>query len=164
MASSDTLIVFTAAHGSPSSTNPATFDQKGQLLVLDFDTTTGETAYFDGIMPQHYAGTTGVTVYVHWAAEATSGTVGWLVAFERIGDGQHDIDTEWGGAANNTVTATTVPGTQGFVDITSTTFTDGADMDSVAVGEAFRLRIVRDVATDTAAADANLVAVEIRET
>ena len=37
-------------------------------------------------------------------------------------------------------------------------------MDSVAVGEAFRLKITRDAASDDATGDAEILAVEIRET
>ena len=62
------------------------------------------------------------------------------------------------------MTAATVPGTSGHVDITNVAVTDGANLDSIAVGESFRLRIRRNVATDTAAGDAELVAVELKET
>ena len=51
-----------------------------------------------------------------------------------------------------------------LVDVVSISFTDGADMDSVAAGEAFRLKVTRDGVSDTAAGDAELMAVEIRET
>jgi len=162
MASGDTLVVFTPLHNEPPASNAATIDLRNQHPVLDFDTTTGESAVFSTIMPRNYAGG-GVTVYVHWAAStATTGTIGWLVGFERIGTAL-DIDAD-SFAADNTVTAATVSGTSGIVVITNTTFTDGADMDSVAVGEAFRLKITRDVAGDSAAGDAELLAVEIKET
>jgi hypothetical protein len=54
--------------------------------------------------------------------------------------------------------------TSGNVDIVNVTFTDGADMDSVAVGEGFRMKITRDAASDTATGDAELRFVEIKET
>jgi len=85
------------------------------------------------------------------------------VAWERIGDQQQDIDSD-GFAAANSVDNTTVPGTSGNVDIVNVTFTDGADMDSVAVGEGFRLKVTRDAASDTASGDAELLRVEIKET
>jgi hypothetical protein len=50
------------------------------------------------------------------------------------------------------------------VDITNVAVTDGANIDSIAVGESFRIRVRRDVANDDAAGDAELVAVELRET
>ena len=46
----------------------------------------------------------------------------------------------------------------------SVAFTNGTDMDSVAAGEAFRIKLTRDAVSDTAAGDAELHAVEIRET
>jgi hypothetical protein len=163
MASGDTLLVFTALHNSPPASNPATFNVRNATPVLEFDTTTQESAVFVGVLPRHYAGG-GITVSVHWAAKtATSGTIGWDVAFERIGDSQQDLDSD-GFATAQTITATTVPGTSGHVDITSVAVTNGANLDSLAIGEAFRLRIRRDVANDNAADDAQLLAVDLRET
>lgn len=130
---------------------------------MDFDTTTGETAFFSAVLPRNYA-SGGITVYVHYAAtSATSGTIGWLIAFERIGDGSQDIDAD-GFASDQTITAVTVPATSGNVDIVNVAITDGANIDSIAVGEGFRLRITRDVANDTATDDAELVAIELKET
>ena len=164
MASGDTLAIHLPSSNEPPSTNFATLDLRNLHPVLDFDTTTGEDAVFSGIMPRVYAGTTGVTVYIHYSmSTATTGTCGWLVSFERIGDQQLDVDAD-SFAATNTVTAVTVPATSGNVDIVNVTFTDGADMDSVAVGELYRIKITRDVASDTAAGDAELHAVEIKET
>ena len=54
-------------HNEPPSSNAATFDMRNQHPVLDFDGSTNESAVFSGVMPQHYAGTTGVTVYIHYA-------------------------------------------------------------------------------------------------
>jgi len=164
MASGDTLLVFTPLHNEPPSSNPATFDTRNLHPVLDFDGGTNESAVFSAVMPRSYAGTTGVTGYIHYAmTSATSNDIDWDVAFERIGDQQQDIDSD-GFAAVNSVDGTTVPGTSGLVDIVNVTFTDGADMDSVAVGEAFRIKITRDAASDTDATDAELVRVEIKET
>jgi hypothetical protein len=164
MASGDTLLIFTPLHNEPPASNPATLDTRNQHPVLDFDAATNESAVFSAVMPQAYAGTTGVTVYLHYAmSSATSGDVDWDVAFERIGDQQQDIDAD-GFAAVNSVDNTTVPGTSGNVDIVSVAFTDGADMDSVAAGEGFRLKVTRDAASDTATGDAELRFVEIRET
>ena len=56
------------------------------------------------------------------------------------------------------------PATAGNVDITSVAVANGADMDSVAAGETFRLRVRRDTANDTATGDAHLVMIEIIET
>lgn len=163
MASGNTLLVFTPQCNEPPASNFATLDTRNQHPVLDFHPTTDESAVFSGVMPQHYAGG-GVTVYLHYAmTSATSGDVDWDVAFERIGDQQQDIDSD-SFATVNSVNNTTVPGTAGLVDIVSIPFTDGADMDSVAAGEGFRLKVTRDASSDTAAGDAELLFVEIRET
>ena len=163
MASGDTLAIFPPHLNVGPASNYATFDTRNNHLVLDFDDTTQETAIFSADMPRNYD-SGGVTVYVtHSATSATTGNIGWVVAFERVGDRQQDTDSD-GFAADNTITAETVSGTAGQTDIVNTTFTDGADMDSVAAGEKFRLRVRRNVATDTASGDAELHMIEIKET
>lgn len=164
MASGDTLLIFHPTSHEPPVSNFATLDARNYHPVLDFDDTTNESAVFSSVMPRNYAGTTGVTVYLHYAMlTATSGDIDWDVSFERIGDQQQDIDSD-GFAAVQSVDNTTVPGTSGNVDIVSIAFTDGAQMDSIAVGESFRMKVTRDAASDTATGDANLVAIEIKET
>ena len=163
MASGDTLLIFTPLHNEPPSSNNATLDTRNSHAVLDFDDTTNEDAVFKAIMPQAYSGG-GVTVYLHYAmTSATSGDVDWDVAFERVSDQVQDIDSD-GFAAANSVDNTTVPGTSGNVDVVSVAFTDGADMDSVTAGDGFRVKVTRDAVSDTATGDAELWAVEIRET
>lgn len=163
MASGDTLLVFTPLANEPPSANYATLDLRNYHPVLDFDDTTNESAVFTGVMPRQYA-SGGVTVYIHYAmTSATSGDIDWDVAFERIGDQELDIDSD-SFAAVNSVDNTTVPATSGNVDIVSVAFTDGADMDTVSIGESFRLKITRDAASDTSTGDAELIAVEIKET
>ncbi len=137
MASGDTLLTFTPLSNEPPSANFATFDTRNLHPVLDFDATTNESAVFSAVMPRSYA-SGGITVYLHYAmTSAEVNTIDWDVAFERIGDQQLDIDGD-GFAAVNSVDNTTVPGTTGLVDIVNVTFSDGADMDSVAAGEYFR--------------------------
>lgn len=163
MASGDTLLVFAPQNSEPPAANFATLDLRNQHPVLDFDDGTNESTIFRGIMPRHYGGG-GVTIYLHYAmTSAEANTVDWDVAFERIGDQQLDIDGD-SFAAVNSVDNTTVPGTTGLVDIVSVAFTNGADMDSVAVGEGFRLKVTRDAASDDAVGDAELLFVEIKET
>jgi hypothetical protein len=163
MASGDTLLVFSPLGNEPPATNAATFDTRNSHPCLDFDATTNESAVWSAVMPQHYDGG-GVTVYIHCAmTSAEANTMDWDAAFERIGDGQLDIDGD-SFAAVQSVDNTTVPGTTGLVDVVSIAFTDGAQMDSVAAGELFRLKVTRDAASDDAAGDAELYAVELRET
>lgn len=164
MASGNSLLMWTALQGEPPASNYATLDTRNAHPCLDFDQTTGETIYFSGVMPQHYSDATGVTVYLHWAGSvAGTNTVGWLIAFERMGDGGTDIDAD-SFASDQTVTAEAADATSGILDVSSVAVTKGANMDSVVAGDLFRLRVTRDVATDTLAGDAELYAVEIRET
>lgn len=163
MATGDTLLAFFPSDNEPPVINYATLDTRNSHPVLDFDTTTAEAAIFTGVLPRNYAGG-GITVYIHAAlTSAITGTLGWLVAFERMSDATLDIDAD-SFAADQTVTAATVPGTSGVVLVLNVAVTNGANMDSIAVGESFRLRIKRDVANDTAAGDAELIAVELKET
>ena len=164
MASGDTLLIFSPLGSEPPAADFATFDTRNQHPIMDFDPTTNESSLFSSVMPQHYLGTTGVDVYLHYAmSSAVTGTVDWDVAFERDGDQQLDIDGD-GFAGVQSVDDTDVPGVSGLVDVVNISFTDGGEMDSVEAGELFRLKVTRDAASDDAAGDAELLAVEIRET
>lgn len=163
MASGDTLLVFTALHNEPPDVNYATLDVRNQRPVLDFDEGTNESAVFSGIMPRHYGGG-GVTVCLHYAmSSATSGDIDWDASFERIGDQHQDLDSDGFGSAKS-VDNTTVPGTGGLVDVVSIGFGDGSEIDNIAAGEGFRLKVTRDAASDTAGGDAELLFVELKET
>ncbi len=151
MASGDTLVVWTALDGIPAASNYPQIVFRNQHPVLAFDTTTQETVNFEAKMPQNYAGGNLVVYVTSSAATAPTGTIGWDATFETFGTAQ-------------TVTAATVNGTSGIVTTSSVTCTAGAaGTDSVAAGDPFRLRIRRDVANDTAAGDADLHMVEVRE-
>lgn len=157
------VIVFTALHNQPPATNYATLDTRNGHLVLDFDGATNESAIFGAVLPPGYGGG-GLTAELHYAmTAATSGDVDWDVALERIGDQQQDLDSDGFGAAKS-VNNTSVPATAGLVDVVSVSFADGSEMDNLAAGEAFRLRVTRDAVSDTAAGDAELLAVVLRET
>lgn len=163
MASGNTLLIFTPLMNEPPASVFATLDTRNQHPILDFDAATNESAVFTGVMPRNYAGG-GITVYIHYAmSSAVADTVDWDVAFERIGDQQLDIDADSFAAAKS-VDDTTVPATSGLVDIVSIAFTDGAEIDSIAVGECFRIKITRDAVSDDATGDAELVSIEIKET
>lgn len=163
MASGDTLAVLHPHDNEPPASNFATLDLRNNHPVLDFDDTTNEDAVFSFVMPQNYAGG-GLTVRIGYSmTSATTGDVDIDAAIERIGDQQLDVDADSFAAANS-VDNTTVPGTSGNVDVVEITFTDGADMDSLAAGELGRIKITRDAASDTASGDLELHFVEIQET
>src|SRR3990172_8788171 len=134
MASGDTLGIFTAMSGVPPASNYATFDTRNSVPVLDYDDTTQETIFFIGVLPRNYSGG-GITVYITWAATtATTGTVGWDVSFEAIGT---DLDAD-SFATAQTVVAATTSGTAGIETTTNVAITDGANIDSLAVGNRYR--------------------------
>lgn len=173
MASGDTLLIFTALNNEPPDADFATMDTilttstdepDDYIPVLDFDPgATQEYASFGAHMPRHYDGG-GLTVTIIWTSEATSGDVKWDAAFKALADTTNLLSSTY--AAVNTVTTTT-DGTARDINTSEITFTDGADMDSVAAGEYFRLLITRDSAdaADTMNSnDAELISVEIRET
>ena len=173
MASGDTLLIFTALHNEPPDADFATLDTilttstdepDDYVPVLDFDPgSTQEYASFAAHMPRHYGGG-GLTVTLIWTSEATSGDVKWDVAFKAFADSSNLLSSTY--AAVNTVTTTT-DGTARDINTSEITFTDGADMDSVAAGEYFRMLVTRDGAdaADTMNSnDAELISIEIRET
>lgn len=161
MASGATLVTWGPGDQEFAGSNFAPYSKRNHHPVLLFDTTTQEIAIFSAILPRNYGGG-GITVYVTWAADtATSGTIGWDVAFEA--DVAQDTDAD-GFATANTITAATVSGTAGIPSTTNVAHTNGGQIDSIAVGELFRVRVRRDVANDTAAGDAHLLSVELKET
>jgi len=162
MASGDTLITLHPYNNEPPASDYATLDTRNSHPVLDFALT--EEAVFTVLLPRHYAGG-GVTIYLHYAmSSAEANDIKLETSFERIGDQQQDIDSDSFAAAQNTGDVT-VPGTSGLVDIVTTAHTDGAQMDSLAVGESGRLKIERIAVTGTdASGDLELSMVEIKET
>lgn len=157
------LLQFGPLTNEAPTANYATLDTRNNHPCLDFDTTTQEAAIWTAVLPTNYAGS-GLTVSV-WCSltSATTGTVGWDVAFERMDVSTLDTDADSFGVAT-TITAVTVPGTSGQLLRMSVAVSSGANLDSLAAGELFRIRVRRDVANDTAAGDAELLAVTIGET
>lgn len=163
MAAGQTLLTFTATEGKPPASNLATLDTRNNHLVLDFDDSTAESIFFEGVLPEQYSGN-GLEVIIAWVAtSATSGSVVWQASFERHEDDAVDLDSDSFAAANEATGATA--SASGEVQYTTITFNDGADMDSLAAGESFRLKIARDPAdgSDDMVGDAELLRVEIRE-
>jgi hypothetical protein len=163
MASGQTLCVLTPQSNQPPATAYATPDVRNSLLVLDYDADADESAVFVGILPRNYANG-GLTVTLHiMHSSATSGTSRWEVAFERM-----NTDEDSDSFASAQSASCTASGTSGIISTATVTFTDGAQMDSVAAGEPFRLKVTRDAngttGTDSATGDAELVAVEVKET
>jgi hypothetical protein len=92
--------------------------------------------------------------------------VRWQAAIERIDASSLDIDAD--SFASFQSAGGTAPGTSGMVIVVSVAFTSGAQMDSLAASEAYRLKIRRDAdgtsGTDDITTDAELLRVVVRET
>ena len=151
---------------NPPASAYATLDVRNSHPVLDFDGATDEETVFGGVLPTSYAGG-GLTVELFVAfTSATSGTCRWQAAIERIAASTLDIDADSFEAFQSA--GATAPGTSGHLVKITITFTSGSQMDSLAAGEAFRLKIRRDAdgtsGTDDIATDAELWAVVMRET
>lgn len=132
--------------------------------VWDGDDTTAEMMDFVCFLSASYAGG-GLTIVLPWTAtSATSGAVVWAAAIRRLNTAE-DVDASHTYDFNN-ASAATAPATNGNPTYTTITFTDGADMDSVAAGELFILRVKRLPADagDTMTGDAELWAPVVKET
>ncbi len=165
MASGDTLCVLVPLANEPPAANAATFDTRNSHPVLDFDQATNESAVFTSKLPRRYAGG-GVTVYLLWAATSDTNAAHvchWDAAFERMVQADLDLDGDSFAAVQSDNTGNP-SATSGVMTLATIIFTDGAQMDSVAAGESFRLKVTRDAASDDMTGDAELITVEIKET
>jgi hypothetical protein len=164
MASGDSLVAFVATDNHPPGSNIATPDVRNTHPVLDFDASSQEGAIFSSVLPRHYGGG-GVTARLFWmASSATSGNVRWRVRLERHQANTDDLDAD-SFAGTGVLATAAAPGTSGQVQQTDLAIS-GSDLDAIAAGESFRLEVVRVAAdaADTMAGDAELLAVELRET
>ena len=158
---------FSPLNAEPPASNYATRDWRNQHPVLDFDATTDEEAVWSFILPRAYA-SGGLTVKVHYSmSSAATNNVVFQGAFERIGDEVQDVDAD-GFASFQSSGQDAVPANLGDVGVATITFTDGAQIDSIAIGELCRFKLRRDAddtsATDNATGDAEVHMVEIYET
>lgn len=159
-ASGQTLAWYGPASNQPPSSGYMTFNTRNGHLVLEATAGNTDTAIFAGVFPRSYQGGN-IVVTVHWMAKtATSGTIGWDASFERDDVGEDYTTDSW--ASAQTLTAATVPGSSGTSASTSVTVTAGANTDSVAAGDPYRIRI-RRLNNDTATGNAQFIAVELKE-
>lgn len=155
-------VTFRPIDNEAPGSNYATINTRNYRPVLEFDDTTQESAIFSGVIPAGYSGD-GLSVTLVVAAKtATSGTIGWDIALERTDASSLDIDTD-SFASAVTMTAQSVPATSGQVLYVDVDLASGTEIDDLAAGDLFRIRIRRDVANDTAVGDTQLLAVLIKE-
>jgi hypothetical protein len=152
-----TIRVFTPENNQPPAANYATFNTRNSIAVLEFDPDTDEAAIFVGVIPEAAILTSGLSIIIKWmGASATSGDVIWGAQLERCNT---DLDTDSFDTAQTATGAAN--GTTGIITSTTITLTN---IDSVAAGELYRLKIYRDAnnGSDNMAGDAQLIAVEVR--
>lgn len=157
----------TPADGSASNAAPALQVYKGTAgnpqrfgLRAAFDSGTDEHLWWTFIMPQNYA--SGGTVRLHWATTLTSGNVVWAARVGAITPADADTYLEHAQAA--ATTATTSVNTTEARRVVVTTISPSVD--SAAAGDIIYLLIYRDAdnASDTAAGDVELLAVDFEYT
>lgn len=144
-------VVLQVLKAIPPATGFATPDSRAggsspaeSVTVWDFDDTTAEVMDFLCYLTGSYAGG-GLTLVLPWSAtSATSGAVTWQAAFRRFVDDAEDLDVAHTYDFNST-SADTAPSASGELSYPTITFTDGADMDSLAAGELCILRVRRTI-------------------
>jgi len=132
---------------------------------------TQEALDFETSISESYNSVNTITVEIDWISRTadigtggvTTGDVIWDVAVERMTDGALDLDSTGFDTAKAT-SATTTSGTAGIVVTSSLTLTQ-AEADDVTAGDLVILRLRRDIdaAGDTMAADANVLAVRLKQ-
>lgn len=168
MASGDLLAVYTALDVQFRASASATLDSRNEHPVLDFDAAVTEEAVFPFVMPPHYGGG-GVTVTVAWMSSTVAGGAAgprWEGDWERHQDDAFDLDAD--GFVGGTLQGVSPdpPSLSGEVSYDDITFTDGAQIDSLAVNESGRFKLVRnhDHADDTMSGDAEMLRLIVKET
>lgn len=170
MASGDSLLILRPGNGTPTATASAGLTSIAgasspaeRFTVLAFDDgATLEHFDFPLIMPQSFAGTTGITLrFMHGSAAAT-GNYLLGAALRRIEDDTDDLDTTAHTYVYQETSAVTTPSAIGEVAYDSLALTN-AQMDGVIAGDAFILRIRVDGDT-TITGDTYIYQIEVRET
>lgn len=166
MASGDYLARFLPEQHQPPASAYATLSRRNAHYRLLFDGATDEETVFKDVLPAAYAGG-GLTVRTWWSfTSATTGSLRVQAAIERNDASSLDIDADSFAAFQSG--GGSAPGTSGQIIAVDVAFTSGAQMDSLAAGEVYRLKIRRDAdgtsGTDDIASDAELLAVAVLET
>ena len=164
MASGDTLQIFYAWGASvPYSTTYPDFSviqsatSKECFPIANFDNASTDYLDFTGVLPDYYdAG--GVTCTIIWAYANTSTGPTWGIAFRAVPNDTEDLDLNHTYDYNTVVPG--IPSSVGEVGYDNITFTNGVDMDSLAAGQLFNLRIRRTSGSYVA----RLLAIHMKET
>lgn len=152
--------VFRPNDVEPLAANYATLDTRNSHPTLDADGSTQEGMCFSDVLASSY-GATGLDVIL-WVGftTATSGDAVFEAAFERMAAQDLDSDS-FASAKTVTITAN---GTSGILSSGTISFSD-SEIDSLAAGEPYRLRVRRVPAdaADTITTDAEIYFVVVEE-
>ena len=159
MAVGDTLLQRAATDGQLPNSGGAYFNTRNDRTVVAFESVVNRSVIFAGIIPQNFAGN---DIQVRLALSAANAigpedtTFG--VEFDELSSDRSDT---WGTQVSGTAT---LPTTAGEIFVGPLTVVN-ANLDSLAAGDPFRLRITRlaEAGTDNAAGDVELHALELRE-
>ena len=162
-AGTKTLAVFSVLDSNPPATNFATIDTRNSVPVLEFDAATVESTFFSGIIPQGTILGSTLGAFLHFAGDTAVGaTVAWGICMERMtGTFGFSADSFGTGVQINQI----LPATTAAITIAGAAAVPVPT--GLTQGEAYRLlirRIATDATNDTAAGDAQLVMVELRNT
>jgi hypothetical protein len=161
MASGDSLGSWLPQDFTLPPTNMPSLDVVNNVQVAGFDPVTEWTGYLADILPANYAGG-GLTFAIKWRSDAAiTGDVKWGVSIEAEGT---DLDVD--SFASEKTAVSTCAGTSGVEVTTSIAFAAGAEMDNLAVGNRYRVRVARKAADaqDTMTGLAQITAIGVKET
>ena len=131
--------------------------------VVAFDAATVEACYWTAIAPTGLTGALVLKIF-YMMASGVTGKVDFEVSVEAITDGDAtDLDAGTSFDSVNAITAPTVPGTAGYIDVISCTLPNAV---CIAVGDYFRVKLERDAddgTNDTAAGDCYVLGAELSD-
>jgi len=156
-----TRVVLTPLSAEYPSSNFPALSTVNQRPVLAYDASTQESAYWTFAAPQGWSGTGTAVLSLIGNAAGTNSTY-WEVAAEAITSADAtDLDSATSFDTVNTSNVA-MPATQGHMVQVSVTLTNA---DSIAAADYVRISVARDAdnGSDNFAADAYLLAVEIRD-
>jgi len=164
MAAGNRLAEYFPQGYEPTLTNYATYKPRNAHPMLEFSNTVDQSAMWSRPMPDFYDNG-GALAYIFFGAELNAGIVDWDVCLERIGDQILDIDVD-SFAAPQSANNCTVPAVSGKIHVVTIAFTDGAQMDGIQAGEAYRIKITRGATGETGgtAGKAQLLMMVLQET
>ena len=160
----ESLMYCPAAAFVPTDTDGAQFTTRNELPCLAFATGQDEYARIGLWLPSGY-GAGGVDIAIAWLTPTVAGGtdgVFWTTQFKSMTSDVDDFDTATFATGQGILSDP--PSASGEFLYPETSHSDGAQMDSVAIGEWFQLQLFRDVsnAGDTLNEDALFVGLEIR--